>query len=201
MNIKTLIRFIRELINPSKSLMSYNELVDLVNEGVITANISQINGSSIDITLHNIIRVEQCGQPHFTVNLAAKENIETKEIQLTSEGYVLKPNEFILASSIEFFNLPDNISAEYKLKSSMARNALEHLNAGWCDAWWHGSRLTLELKNMSRFHNLRIRPGMAIGQVVFFRHKPVPKDAGYAVRGQYNNDTKVTASKGIHLGE
>ncbi len=200
MKIKSFVRFLCDLLQPNRTLLSYNELIHLVNTGVINAHLSQVNGSSIDITLASTIRTENCGHPHPVVDLSLKQNIDTKEVALTSEGYILRPNEFILASSIEIFNLPDNISAEYKLKSSMARNGLEHLNAGWCDAWWHGSRLTLELKNVTRFHNLRLRPGMGIGQIVFFKHKAVPKDAGYATRGQYNNDKKVTGSKGIRLG-
>ncbi|MEY3760178.1 MAG: Cronobacter phage vB CsaP, partial [Pseudomonadota bacterium] len=112
-------------------------------------------------------------------------------------GYTIRPDEFILASSDEFFNLPNDISCEYKLKSSMARNALDHLNAGWADATWNGSRLTLELKNVSRFHKLIIETGMAIGQMVFFRHAPVPHEQSYAVRGQYNKQQSVTESKGI----
>ena len=100
----------------------------------------------------------------------------------------LEPNQFILAQTVEMFNLPLDISAEYKLKSSMARIGLEHLNAGWADAGWHGSVLTLELKNISQCQRIRIRPGDAIGQIVFFRHKPVPYEKSYAARGRYNKD-------------
>lgn len=178
-------------------LLAHNELIELVERGVITADLSRVNGSSIDITLDSVIRIEDEPKFNAVVDLKAKENIETYECAMTDYGYQLKPGEFILASSVEFFNLPDNISAEYKLKSSMARNGLEHLNAGWCDAGWHGSRLTLELKNMTQKHRLTIKPGMAIGQLVFFKHDPVPEQASYAVRGQYNNQAKVTESKGL----
>ncbi|MGZ5029037.1 MAG: dCTP deaminase [Methylobacter sp.] len=178
-------------------LLSYNELVKLVESGVINAPVENINGSSIDITLHDVIRVEyQSIGDREEVDLYYKENIETIEHKITFR-YKIKPREFILASSNETFNLPNNISAEYKLKSSMARNGLEHLNAGWCDAGWNNSRLTLELNNMTRYHDLIIRPNMKIGQVVFFKHKPVPDDASYATKGQYNWQDKVQASKGI----
>lgn len=177
------------------SLLSHTELVELVNQGVITADYERINGSSIDITLDSVIRAEVFFGGG-NVDLAKKENIETLEI-LIEDHYVLMPGEFILASSREIFNLPNDISCEYKLKSSMARNGLEHLNAGWCDAGWTNSKLTLELKNMTELHNLILRPGMAIGQMVFFRHEPVPSDKSYAVTGQYNHQDKVQASKGI----
>lgn len=178
------------------SLISHNELVELVMSGVITADIERVNGSSIDITLDDVIRVERktfCG----VVDLVKKESIKTYEIDLSDQFFLLEPNCFILASSREMFNLPNNISAEYKLKSSMARNGLEHLNAGWCDAGWNNSKLTLELKNMTQCHTLKLTPGMAIGQMVFFKHKPVPDSESYAIKGQYNNQEKVTESKGL----
>lgn len=178
------------------SLLSYTELLELVNQGVIDAPIENINGSSIDITLDKIIRTEVRNTD--VVDLSKKQNIITRECEIDSKyGYVINPGEFILASSREVFNLPGDIAAEYKLKSSMARNGLEHLNAGWCDPHWHGSKLTLELKNITEYHDLLIKEGMKVGQVVFFRTKPVPIEHGYAEKGQYNGQQKVQESKGI----
>ena len=179
-------------------LLSYTELLDLIAQGVIDAPIENVNAASIDLTLDSKILFEQdrtlWGKP---IDLANKESIETYAHEMSKDGYVLLPGAFILASTRETFNLPDYISAEYKLKSSMARNGLEHLNAGWADAGWHGSKLTLELKNMTQNHILRIRPNMPIGQMVFFRHQSVPKHASYATKGRYNGQSEVTASKGI----
>ena len=179
------------------TLLSYTELVELVESGVIDAKPENINGSSIDITLDDVVMIEQ-NFTELVIDLSEKQNIFLLEHNIKEAGCVdLLPSEFILASSKEIFNLPDNISAEYKLKSSMARNGLEHFNAGWCDAGWAGSKLTLELKNMTQFHTLRLQAGMKIGQVVFFKHEPVPKDKSYAKTGQYNNQQKVQQSKGI----
>jgi dCTP deaminase len=109
--------------------------------------------------------------------------------------YILYPGEFILASTHELFNLPNYISASYALKSSMARIGLEHLNAGWCDAGWHGSVLTLELKNMTRSHEIVLHHLDLIGQMCFFRHKPVSDEDSYACRGRYNKDKTVSGAK------
>ena len=113
------------------------------------------------------------------------------------DGYVLEPSEFILASSRETFNLPGHIACEYKLKSSLARCGLQHMLAGWCDPGWNGSKLTLELKNVTRYHYLVLREGMKIGQMVFFECAPVPVEHDYAAKGQYNGQTTVTGSKGL----
>jgi dCTP deaminase len=118
-----------------------------------------------------------------------------RRVEIDETGYDVSPGEFIITESIETFNLPMWLSAEYKLKSSMARIGLEHLNAGWADAGWHGSKLTLEFKNMLQWHCIKLRPGDAIGQVVFFKHTLVPVDKSYAARGRYNNDYEATPIK------
>lgn len=178
------------------SLLSYTELCELIEQGVIkNSDYSHVNSSSIDIRLGDKILVE-AGSLCETVELNKKGKLFTDSIDLVKEKYfLLFPNKFILAQSMEVFNLPNNISAEYKLKSSMARIGLEHLNAGWCDAGWNGSVLTLELKNMTTNHQIILRPGDFIGQVVFFKHAPVPEDKSYAVRGSYNGDKEVSGVK------
>lgn len=173
-------------------LLSYNKLCDLVSKKVITdVKKSQINASSIDITLGKKILVEDCRLLR-TVSLRKRNALKMQEVILEENmSMVLAPGQFILAHSEQIFNLPNNISAEYKLKSSMARIGLEHLTAGWCDAGWNGSVLTLELKNMSQSHYIELQPGDAIGQVVFFEHEAVPDDRSYAARGRYNGDKEV----------
>ena len=77
--------------------------------------------------------------------------------------YDLAPGQFCLAATAETFYLPDNIAAEFKLKSSLARAGLNHALAGFADPGWTGSVLTLELTNTLRWHSLRLRPGMKAG--------------------------------------
>lgn len=180
------------------SLLSYHRLRELVNEGVINAPVENINGSSIDITLGNEILIEaHHGFCYGVVDLKEKESLKMSKKLLPEEGYPLLPNDFILATSQETFNLPSHISAEYKLKSSLARSGLEHLMAGWCDPGWNNSKLTLELKNLTRHHQLLLRPGMKIGQVVFWECEPVPDHADYGKVGQYNGQETVQGSKGV----
>lgn len=183
------------------SLLSHNELVALSELGVITnVEPASINATSIDIHLGNTIMSEWMPTSRYrclpVVDYRARDSISMDQITLDDErGYVLRPGAFILAQSREVFNLPNHISAEYKLKSSMARIGLEHMNAGWCDAGWHGSVLTMEFKNMTENHSILIRPGDAIGQMIFFRHDPVGDEASYASRGRYNNDKTVSGIK------
>lgn len=179
-------------------LLSHNELTKLAASGIISpVDPKSINATSIDIHLGNTLLIERVpdGYYHRIIDYRNRAPLIMDKIVMDDNGYVLKPNEFILAQSIEVFNLPNDISAEYKLKSSMARIGLEHMNAGWCDAGWNGSVLTLEFRNMTNYHSIRIRPGDAIGQMIFFQHESVPDEASYASRGRYNGDKSVSGIK------
>ena len=46
------------------------------------------------------------------------------------DPYYLAPSEFVLAETVETFNLPDDISAQFVLKSSRAREGLNHSVGG-----------------------------------------------------------------------
>ena len=179
------------------SLISYSGLCALVGANVIDADPANISGSSIDITIGDTILVEDINMSGSIVDLKEKESLNMKEFTIPEQGYLLFPGDFILASSAETFNLPNNIAAEYKLKSSLARSGLQHLLAGWCDPGWSNSKLTLELKNVTQYHTLLIKPGMKIGQMVFWSCTPVPLDKSYSVTGQYNNQETVTGNKGV----
>ncbi|MBL0320592.1 MAG: dCTP deaminase, partial [Alphaproteobacteria bacterium] len=131
------------------------------------------------------------------VSLSAKESPKLDRVFIGDGGYIMKPNRFILASTIEMFNLPNDISCEFKLKSSVARAGLNNMLAVWVDPGFNNSRLTLELKNDLEHHSLLLNSGMKIGQMVFYRCHPVPMDRSYAVIGRYNNSMTTTASQGV----
>ena len=186
------------------SVISGERLRNLVLESGMVTNVKpeHINGASVDIVLGcRFLREAACERPEdfdkFTVDLAQRDRPNFVEVLVDAGGYIeLLPGDFVLAESANVFNLPDDVSAEYKLKSSHARSTLNHALAGWCDPGWHGSVLTMEFKNTSQFHTLRLRPGMPIGQMVFFQlSEPVPHDLSYATKGRYNNDKKVEAIK------
>lgn len=177
-------------------LLSYVELCDILEKGVLEkSDFQNINSASIDLVLGKTIMVEK--QRSGIINMLDKSGDHLQTLIMGDEGYVVQPWEAILAETVEIFNLPNDISGEYKLKSTQARNFFNHLNAGWADAGWHGSVLTLEFVNHNRWHSVRIKPGMKCGQIVFFKHTEVPADRSYAARGQYNGDKSVTAGKGL----
>ena len=154
-----------------------------------------VQPASIDVRLDRVFRLfdnhryavidPSVAQPELTRRVEANDD----------EPFVLHPGEFVLAHTVEVFNLPADISAEFKLNSSGARIGLDNALATWADPLWHGSTLTLELKNNTRNHIIRLHHGCRIGQMIFHRSEPVPEEKSYAVRGRYLNDKSVQIVK------
>lgn len=178
------------------SLISYEELCELVSREVIhPVDLKDVNGTSIDVHLGPIIMAERGSDNQKVVSLRDKERLAMQRIDITDAYYDLRPGEFILAQTVEMFNLPADISAEFKLNSSGARIGLDNALATWCDPHWNGSVLTLELKNLTQFQTIRLHHNARIGQMIFHRSLPVPFKAGYAVRGRYNGDKETKGVK------
>ncbi len=177
-------------------LLSYYELHELIRAGIIDADPENVNGASIDLTLANQILIESYSLQK-PVSLKDKQTPPMEAIEIGEEGFELRPSDFILASTNEIFHLPNDIAAEFKLKSSVARAGLNHCLAGFADPGWNNARLTLELKNELKYHTLLLKSGMKIGQMIFYRVNPVPEQHSYAIKGRYNNTIIVTESKGV----
>lgn len=171
------------------------QLEELVAKGVIT-NVTpdMINPASIDITLGKEILRESEWESTIEINKAADNMKNRLDIsKCLNSRFILRPGKFILGHSEQVFHLPGNISAEFKMKSTAGRCGLSHMMAGWCDPGWHNSVLTMELKNMTECTDLVLRPGMRIGQMIFFQHEEVPPEHLY--KGRYNNDLSVEGAK------
>jgi dCTP deaminase len=186
-------------------ILSHDQIIHEIVENKIVENalLENVNSASFDIRLGEFILVESksasmssAGYHPKVLSLKQRDALTTEPVNLKEKGcFLLQPGQFILASSIEVFHLPLHISAEYKLKSSMARIGLEHLNAGWCDAGWNNSVLTLELRNLTTYHEIELCYGDKIGQMIFYKHDPVDLDNSYARKGTYNGDRTVSSAK------
>jgi dCTP deaminase len=146
-----------------------------------------INPASIDVRLGDTLLIESAQSRELVVYPLDRHSQEIP--------YELRPGQFCLAQTVETFNMPVNVAAQFMLKSSRAREGLEHLMAGYCDPGWHGSVLTLELHNSRQLWPQLLWPGMKIGQMVFHRMSDLPLRS-YAQTGRYNGHATVHASKG-----
>jgi dCTP deaminase len=164
------------------------QIAQLINDGMVENHLPElINPASLDLRLGGIIMIESA---------ASREMIPVDISKSTKDQpYELVPGQFILADTMESFNMPEDIAGLFFLKSSRAREGYENLHAGYADPGWYGSTLTLELKNSRQLQRLPIWPGLKIGQMVFFRMSATPR-MSYAIVGHYNGDLAPTASYG-----
>ena len=152
---------------------------------VVPFDAELLNPASLDLRLGLYLMVENICDPEL-LRIDISDRTE-------DDPFLLQPGEFCLAETLELFNIPDDISCQFVLKSSRARSGLNHLLAGWCDPGWHGSKLTLELKNERLHHALPLYPGLKIGQMVFHAMSNTPMHS-YAETGHYNNHLTVMPS-------
>ena len=155
------------------------------SEMVVPFDEELVNPASLDVLLGNHLMVESIYSPEL-VRVDISHRTE-------DDPFMLHPGEVCLAETRESFNLPTDLSAQFVLKSSRARDGLNHLLAGWCDPGWSGSKLTLELKNERLHHAQGLWPGLKIGQMVFHQMSEVPMKS-YRLTGHYNNHVTVMPS-------
>jgi dCTP deaminase len=104
--------------------------------------------------------------------------------------FELSPNSQVLAESVEWFNMPDDVCAVCWGKSSYARCGLL-VNVTPLEPGWRGI-LTIELANVSPLP-IRLHVGQGIAQVVFFRgSRPRRTYSEKEAGGGYQNQTGVT---------
>jgi dCTP deaminase len=145
-----------------------------------------VNPASLDVRLGENLLVEMPQVPALLPYSIAGHSQENP--------FMLQPHEFVLAETMEEFSFPDCVAGQLALKSSRAREGIEHLLAGYIDPGYKG-RLTLELQNARSMHAVPLWPGMRIAQIVFHRMSMLPGKS-YSVTGRYQGDTAVQASKG-----
>lgn len=96
-------------------------------------------------------------------------NIWDKEIQVDDRNAIyIAPGEMILGKTIETFNLPEDVMAEFSLRSWSAKSGLNQSTSLSMKPNWEG-QLVLELHNCLKDRGLCFYPGAEIGQVSFYR--------------------------------
>lgn len=90
-----------------------------------------------------------------------------REIEVNKkEGFIIHPNEFVLANISEITGVNEGHVGRLEGKSSLGRLGLiVHATAGFLDPG-NELRLTLELANVSPIP-IRIYPGMKVAQIAF----------------------------------
>ena len=171
--------------------LNHDQIVtELAKGSMQNFDLECVNAASLDVRLGDTIFVEAPHDLLNVVNYSAREKLAMQEINIGMDGVIINPGDFFLAHTIEVCNFPDDLAALFRIKSSMGRIGLEHMDAGWVDPGFNGS-LTLEFKNMTKNHSILLHKGDKIGQLIFFRGQSVEEDQSYRTKGNYNGHLGV----------
>ncbi len=145
----------------------------------------QIQPASVDIRLGDTFSVVD-DTPLGVITLDSKINYKT----IKTDTYLILPGQFVLATTMEYFELPNNLTAFVEGRSSLGRMGLFIQNAGWVDPGFKGE-ITLELYNANRCA-IELKCGRRVGQLVF---SEMDDYALNPYNGKYQGQTGATGSK------
>lgn len=153
--------------------------------GVTPLREENIQPASLDCTL---------GTHFLEVNTTNTEIInldsEITYREVEAESIVIPPHSFLLATTAEYFRLPNGLTAFVEGRSSIGRMGLFIQNAGWVDAGFEG-RITLELYNANALP-IKLKAGRRICQLVFCQ---MDQEAEHPYRGKYYRQDKSVGSR------
>lgn len=184
-------------------ILGYESLRPLMRTLVGHEDLELLNPASIDIRVGGTFMYEQ---PLLSDELTkASEhwdeycNLDDLPIpkvrwragDLTAGKCILAPNEFVLCSTFENITVPDDCAVELRLKSSSARAGFDHALAFWVDPGWSGV-LTMEVKNITRFHYLPLIYQERFAQIIVHR---LEQKTAHPYHGKYQGAVAVEAVK------
>lgn len=148
--------------------------------------LEHVGPCSADLTLGNSFAVVE------SINGAIDlENIKfLKYNEMTCDCHLLEPGDFVLATTKERIEVPENMAAYVEGRSSLGRLGLQVQNAGFIDSGFKG-QITLELYNQNRLP-IKIYAGMRICQVVFMKLDEKTKEP---YNGKYVDQVGATPSR------
>ena len=154
-----------------------------------------VQPSSIDLHLDRRFRVFRNSRYPF-IDVRADQPELTELVEISGDDpFILHPGEFVLGSTYERVELPNDLVARLEGKSSLGRlGLLIHSTAGYVDPGWEGN-LTLELSNVANLP-ITLYDGMKIGQISFQRLSS-PAEVGYGdarIGSKYRGQRDPTAS-------
>ena len=169
-------------------VLSDKTIMRMLREGTLSMSPleeGQIQPASVDIRLGNMFSIIE-DLPRGVIDLENEIQYRTME----TDTYVLLPGQFVLATTMEYIELPDNLTAFVEGRSSLGRMGLFIQNAGWVDPGFKGE-ITLELFNANRCA-IELKAGRRVGQLVFAE---MDAAALHPYQGKYQGQTGATGSR------
>ena len=169
-------------------ILSDRTIMQMLEEGTLgisPINKEQIQPASVDIRLGDTFSIVEDTSSGI---ISLESEIRYKTIK--TDTYLLLPGQFVLATTMEYFSLPDDLTAFVEGRSSLGRMGLFIQNAGWVDPGFKGE-ITLELFNANRCA-IELKAGRRVGQLVFAE---MDKPALNPYNGKYQGQRGATGSR------
>ena len=172
-------------------ILSDKDIVNLIKQSKLVIKPmpkhEDIRGPHVNLHLSNkIIKYK-----HDTLDLRDEDTADFDHILLDDNGYKLKPNEFILGSTIEKLSIPNGYFGLIETKGNIARAGIQaHNNDGHIEPGFSGN-ITLEIKNNSN-SNVIIYPNMVFVYLYIFK---LSSECIHPYNGMYQNQEGATIYK------
>jgi dCTP deaminase len=158
---------------------------------------TQIQPASIDLRLGYEFQAFNYTQQALIdpANPASFEQLTTLVRLQEGERFIVHPGEFVLATTLEHVEVPDDLVARLEGRSSIGRLGIViHSTAGYIDPGFKGA-ITLEISNLGRIA-VALYPHMRICQIAF-EEMSSPVSVGYGVKrtAKYQGQQTTTVSR------
>lgn len=153
-------------------LITGKDLRDFCQVHVENFDNNLVEHEALVIRLHKFADVEHEDpiKPTAIVVPSERQMPQFREVSLAS-SFSLRPGQYLLARSIEEFNMPRDCVGLFTLRSWYARAGLEQASSLILKPGWesNGAGLALELRNILQNHVMLLKAGDPIGQIIFWR--------------------------------
>jgi len=157
----------------------------------------QIQPASIDLRLgREFLEFRRSNIPsiHPNSEREVEEYVEETVIDADAE-FVVHPGDFVLGTTVERVEVPEDLVAHVEGRSSLGRLAIVvHATAGLADPGYRG-QITLELSNLGTAP-VALSPGMRVSQLTFTQlSSPADRPYGSDRGSKYQEQTGPQASR------
>lgn len=188
-----------------KSALNEREIIYRLIKGdlIVTPLIDpkrQIGATSVDIRLGFDFAVFNITKHAHLDPLKSKKELKSQVDDYTTkvhaapmEPFVLHSGEFVLAATLEYFKIPDDLLGRLEGRSTWGRLGLQvHSTAGFVDPGFEGV-LTFELQNMGK-GPLSLFPGVRIAQICFYQTNKTSIPYSKKIGAKYSFKTGTSGS-------
>ena len=169
---------------------------DLVIEPIDDPDM-QIQPASIDLRLGpEFLEFQRTNIPCIHPNSAEEvDDYVSRTYVNDDDEFILHPGDFVLGTTKERVEIPDDLVAHVEGRSSLGRLAIVvHATAGLCDPGYQG-QITLELSNLGAAP-VALSPGMRISQLTFTElSSPADRPYGAGRGSKYQDQVGPQASR------